>query len=141
MAAFPRLSLSGRLIVKNVKKHQKLTWQTCIILGQQWHNWMQTQTARCMDCGTPTCISALFCVICIWKIDGTETVGGRRSRKKYCDFQSPPKPYINLYFSWFWGLMVSVSFRFHCEFQTGSNLRSVFLIIKTHSTMKGLTCK
>lgn len=23
--------------------------------GQQWHNWMQTQTARCMDCGTPTC--------------------------------------------------------------------------------------
>jgi len=25
--------------------------------SQQWHNWMQTQTARCMDCGTPTCHS------------------------------------------------------------------------------------
>mmetsp|Transcript_108402 Transcript_108402/g.198583 ORF Transcript_108402/g.198583 Transcript_108402/m.198583 type:complete len:2435 (-) Transcript_108402:256-7560(-) len=23
--------------------------------SQQWHNWMTTQTARCMDCGTPTC--------------------------------------------------------------------------------------
>jgi len=23
--------------------------------SQQWHSWMQTQTARCMDCGTPTC--------------------------------------------------------------------------------------
>jgi len=25
--------------------------------SQQWHSWMQTQTARCMDCGTPTCHS------------------------------------------------------------------------------------
>jgi glutamate synthase (NADPH/NADH) len=25
--------------------------------SQQWHNWMKTQTARCMDCGTPTCHS------------------------------------------------------------------------------------
>lgn len=23
--------------------------------SKQWHNWMTTQTARCMDCGTPTC--------------------------------------------------------------------------------------
>lgn len=25
--------------------------------SQQWHSWMETQTARCMDCGTPTCHS------------------------------------------------------------------------------------
>eukprot|EP00928_Gymnodinium_smaydae_P023190 TRINITY_DN1922_c0_g1_i5.p1 TRINITY_DN1922_c0_g1~~TRINITY_DN1922_c0_g1_i5.p1 ORF type:complete len:2308 (-),score=461.78 TRINITY_DN1922_c0_g1_i5:58-6777(-) len=25
--------------------------------SQQWHSWMKTQTARCMDCGTPTCHS------------------------------------------------------------------------------------
>jgi len=25
--------------------------------SEQWHNWMRTQTARCMDCGTPTCHS------------------------------------------------------------------------------------
>jgi len=25
--------------------------------SEQWHSWMKTQTARCMDCGTPTCHS------------------------------------------------------------------------------------
>merc|ERR1719230_970956 len=25
--------------------------------SNQWHSWMETQTARCMDCGTPTCHS------------------------------------------------------------------------------------
>lgn len=40
-------------------KDRTLDWEeiyaTQAKKSQQWHNWMRTQTARCMDCGTPTC--------------------------------------------------------------------------------------
>eukprot|EP00930_Biecheleria_cincta_P019755 TRINITY_DN1500_c0_g2_i1.p1 TRINITY_DN1500_c0_g2~~TRINITY_DN1500_c0_g2_i1.p1 ORF type:complete len:2429 (-),score=434.34 TRINITY_DN1500_c0_g2_i1:360-7646(-) len=40
-------------------KDRTLDWEEIYALqtkkSKQWHNWMHTQTARCMDCGTPTC--------------------------------------------------------------------------------------
>ncbi|CAJ1367074.1 unnamed protein product [Effrenium voratum] len=42
-------------------KDRLLDWEEVYAMqtrkSQQWHSWMQTQTARCMDCGTPTCHS------------------------------------------------------------------------------------